>query len=115
LSHIGYSVETVNEGSKAVDLYKKAMASAKRFDLVILDLTVPGGIGGKDTLSKLLEIDADVVAIATSGYSNDPIMSDFRSYGFTDTIAKPFRIKEIADVVKRSLAKKSRPSSKTSS
>jgi len=115
LSHIGYSVDTVNEGSKAVELYKKAMASTERFDLVILDLTVPGGMGGKDTLNKLLEIDADVVAIATSGYSNDPVMSDFKSYGFTDTIAKPFRIQEIADVVKRSLAKKSRPVSKTSS
>jgi len=107
LSHIGYSVDTVNEGSKAVDLYKKAMVSENRFDLVILDLTVPGGMGGKDTLNKLLEIDADVMAIATSGYSNDPVMSDFKSYGFADTIAKPFRIQEIADVVKRSLAKKS--------
>jgi two-component system cell cycle sensor histidine kinase/response regulator CckA len=115
LSHIGYSVDTVNEGSKAIDLYKKAMDSAKRFDLVILDLTVPGGMGGKDTLDKLLEIDDDIVAIATSGYSNDPVMSDFKSYGFTDTIAKPFRIQEIADVVKRCLAKKSRPESKSAS
>lgn len=108
LTHIGYSVVVVNDGNKAIELYKKAMAANEKFDLVILDLTVPGGMGGKETLTKLLKTDPHVVAIATSGYSNDPIMSDYTAYGFTDTIAKPFRIQEIAEVIKRNLPVRSR-------
>lgn len=84
----GYEVELAEDGNKAIELYKKAMESSKPFDVVILDLTIRGGMGGKETIKKLLELDPDVKAIVTSGYSNDPVMANFREYGFSDVYCK---------------------------
>ena len=67
---------------------------------MILDLTVPGGIGGKKTLARLLEIDPQVKAIVSSGYSDDPIMADFQKYGFSAVIAKPYRISELGKILR---------------
>jgi CheY-like chemotaxis protein len=71
------------------------------FDAVILDLTVPGGIGGKEAMKRLLEIDPRVKAIVSSGYSNDPVMAKFREYGFRGVIAKPYKIEELSGVLRR--------------
>jgi len=71
-----------------------------------MDLTIPGGMGGKEAISRLLEIDPMVKAIVSSGYSNDPIMAEFRKYGFRDVIKKPYRIREISEVIHRVLAGK---------
>jgi PAS domain S-box-containing protein len=95
LRHMGYSVEFAKNGVEAIELYKIAKESGEPFDAVILDLTVPGGMGGKEAIEKLLEIDPNVKAIVSSGYSNDPVMSDFRRYGFRDVVAKPYKIKEL--------------------
>ena len=69
------------------------------FDVVILDITIPGKMGGRETIRKLLEIDPDVRAIASSGYSTDPVISDFKSYGFSGVVAKPYRISELREAV----------------
>jgi len=95
LTYLGYEVYCVGEGSEAIDLYKRAQEKREPFDVVILDLTIPGGMGGKDTVQELLKLDPQVKAIVTSGYSHDPIMADYRKYGFRDIIIKPFEIKEL--------------------
>lgn len=103
LIDLGYSVTTAYDGTKAVDLYKKAQEQNLKYDLVILDLTVPGSMGGKETLGMIKKLDPVVKALATSGYSNDPIMANFRSFGFIGTIPKPFRIHELAEIIKKNL------------
>jgi len=97
----GYDVEVAREGREAIELYRKAHESGKPFDAVILDLTVPGGIGGKDAVKKLLEIDPAVKAIVSSGYSQDPIMANYRDFGFVGVIAKPYKIWDMSEIVKK--------------
>jgi PAS domain S-box-containing protein len=92
LMRLGYTVEFVNDGELAIDLYQEAIESGTPFDAVIMDLTIPGGMGGEESLKKLLEIDPDIKAIASTGYANDPIISDFRSHGFSGVIPKPCSI-----------------------
>ncbi|MDP2644710.1 MAG: ATP-binding protein, partial [Desulfobacterales bacterium] len=99
LKKLGYEVEFAADGAGAVEIYKKAKESEKPYDAVILDLTIPGGMGGKETINKLLEIDPEVKAIVSSGYSNDPVMSNFRGYGFSGEVPKPFAMKELEKVL----------------
>ena len=87
----GYEVEYAKDGKEAIELYEKSMKLAKPFNAVILDLTVPGGMGGKEAIKKLLAIDPNVKAIVSSGYSSDPVMANFREYGFSNVIAKPYK------------------------
>ncbi|NIV13310.1 MAG: response regulator, partial [Aliifodinibius sp.] len=70
LKKLGYDVASASDGVQAVELYKEAVSSGQKYDLVILDLTVPGGMGGRETMEILLDIDPDIKAIVTSGYSN---------------------------------------------
>jgi PAS domain S-box-containing protein len=95
LKQIKYEVETARDGTEAIKLYKKAIESGKPFDAVIVDLTISGGMGGKETIKRLLEIDSKVRAIASSGYTDDPIMADFRKYGFSGKLAKPYEMSEL--------------------
>ncbi len=88
LSIKGYTVEYAEDGGKAIELYKKAQEGPQPFDAVILDLTIRGGMGGKTVIKKLLEIDSDVKAIVSSGYSNDPVMANFIEYGFSGIFNK---------------------------
>ncbi|MBW2169924.1 MAG: response regulator [Deltaproteobacteria bacterium] len=99
LTRLGYDVAFAKDGSEAIEMYKKAMKSKKCFDAVILDLTVKGGMGGKETVKKLLEIDSDVKAILSSGYSDDPAMTDFRKHAFCSTIVKPYDIDKMDRVI----------------
>jgi CheY-like chemotaxis protein len=99
LSQLGYNVEVSKDGAEAIELYKKASESGSPFDAVFLDLTIKFGMGGKETIEKLLEIDSNVKAIISSGYSNDPIMSDFEDYGFKGVLARPFNMNELAKVL----------------
>jgi len=96
LKRIGYGdIEYAVEGDGAVNLYKEAMESGRPFNVVILDLTIPGGMGGEMTLKKLLEIDPAVIAVVSSGYADESVMSDYRRYGFKGMIAKPYTIEEL--------------------
>ena len=99
LTKLGYKVETAADGEKAIELYRKAGKGGKPFDAVILDLTIPGGMGGKETMEKLLAIDPQIKAIVSSGYSNDPIMADHKAFSFSGVVVKPFMLRELADVL----------------
>jgi CheY-like chemotaxis protein len=95
LTALGYGVCLAKDGVEAVDLYRAARDSSEPFDAVIMDLTVPGGVGGKEAVRKLLEIDPGVKAIVSSGYSNDPVMSDPAAYGFGGVVVKPYNAEEL--------------------
>ena len=99
LKSIGCEVELAKDGEEALELYLKAREAGRRFDMVILDLTVSGGMGGKKTIKKLIEIDKDVKAIVSTGYSNDPVMENFRKYGFKGALSKPYKLQEISEVL----------------
>ncbi len=99
LIKIGYKTEVASHGEEAIELYKKSIESGKPFDAIIMDLTIPGGMGGEEAIQKLLEIDPKVKAIVSSGYSNDPIMANYKKYGFKGVIAKPYKIKELSKVL----------------
>jgi CheY-like chemotaxis protein len=101
LSDAGYQVGYAAGGVEAIEVYLAARASGEPYDLVIMDLTIPGGMGGAEAIKKLLEIDPKAKAIAASGYAQGAIMSDFRSYGFRGVLAKPFRINELCELVDR--------------
>jgi DNA-binding NtrC family response regulator len=85
----------------AIEVYQEDKEYGQPYDAVIVDIVVPGGMGGEETIQKLAEIDPEVKAVAGSGYSNNPIMADFRKYGFSDAIAKPYEIGELSEVLHR--------------
>ena len=101
LGNLGYKVTTAIDGAEAIELYKKAKESGQPFDAVIMDLTIPGGMGGKVAIQKLIEIDPEVKAIVSSGYSNDPVMAHFEEYGFKGVITKPYRINELGEILQK--------------
>lgn len=107
LKHIGYEVDFAKDGSEAIELYKKAMEAKRPYNAIIMDLTIPGGMGGKDAIKKLKEIDPEVVAIVSSGYSDDDVMAEFREYGFSGAVAKPYSIKTLGEIVQKVIEKKS--------
>ncbi|MBD3331872.1 PAS domain S-box protein [candidate division GN15 bacterium] len=104
LKQIGYRVATAPSGEKAIEMYSEALETGERFDVVLLDLTMPGGIGGKETLERLRETDPDITAIVSSGYSNDPLIADYAQHGFAASIVKPYTFSKLGDVVARVLA-----------
>ena len=99
LTTLGYDVEVTAEGRDAVEIYKKARESGRPFDVVIMDLTIPGGLGGKEAIQEILKIDPGVKGIVSSGYSDDPVMADYKRYGFAAVVAKPYGIRELSEVV----------------
>lgn len=99
LTELGYEVAFARDGMEALDLYKDARACGRPFSMIIMDLTIPGGMGGKEAIKKLLEIDPGVKAIVSSGYSADSIMSDYKKYGFSAVIAKPYRVSDLSKTV----------------
>ncbi|MFC1537447.1 PAS domain S-box protein [Gemmatimonadota bacterium] len=106
LKSLGNKVRTTSNGTEAIKLYKKAMKSGQPFDVVILDLTIPGGMGGKETVKKLLEIDPKVKAIVTSGYSNDRVLSEYKEYGFVGKVSKPYQMNELQEILQSLLKEK---------
>ncbi len=104
---MGYDVVSTKTGEEAVESVKEAAAKMDSFDACILDLTIPGGMGGKEAAERIKQLSPETVIIAASGYSEDPVFSNPSGYGFNDSIVKPFRISELSDVLKKNL--QSRP------
>jgi PAS domain S-box-containing protein len=104
LAELGYSLETAVEGGEALDKYAQAKEAGRPFDVVIMDLVIPGGMGGKDAIARLRERDPDVIAVVTSGYCDDPVMANYREYGFAGVLPKPFKIDEVAAVLEQVLS-----------
>ncbi len=99
IRQMGFEVEYASDGREAVDRYSRAMEGGKPFDAVMVDLTVPGGMGGEEAQKKLMEIDPAVRSIVSSGYSNDPVMSKYEEYGFKGVVTKPYNIETLSKVI----------------
>jgi len=95
LGKIGFDVESAGDGKDAVQRFREADQAGEPFDLVILDLSVPGGMGGEETLRRLQEMDPHVKAIITSGYPDSPVVVDYERYGFRGVMVKPYTIQEL--------------------
>ena len=96
LTPCGFAIVTVPDGQQALEAYRQAMANGTPFDGVIMDLTVPGGLGGKDAIKELLAMDPHAKAIVSSGYADDPVMANYADYGFMGIVAKPYTKKRAA-------------------
>ncbi len=104
LEPLGYEVTAAQDADTAIKLYEDGFTSGRRFDLVISDLTIPGGMGGQEAVRRMLAIDPHVRAIVSSGYAMDPVMADFQKHGFCAMIAKPYEIAKLARVVAEVIA-----------
>jgi len=99
LCHLGYQVEIAKDGIEAFNFYRKAMEADQVYDAVILDLTVPGGMGGRETLQMILELDPAARCIVSSGYSNDPVMKEYKKFGFKGMVQKPYKLEKLSKSV----------------
>ncbi len=99
VSMLGYSATTVSDGYEALEAYKKSMENSDPYDVVILDLTIPGSMGGYESLLELRRLDPNVKAIVSSGYSNDPIMANYSEFGFNGVIPKPYSAHRLAETI----------------
>jgi len=105
LSFLGYDVMFAKDGAEAIDLYKREKAANSPFDIVILDLSVPEGMGGKEVIRNLREFDPAVKAIVSSGYANDPVVMDYATYGFSGRLTKPYKITDMKAILEDLLKK----------
>jgi len=105
LTHLGYEAACSSNGSEAIEMYASAAESGSPFDAVIMDLTIPGGMGGKEAVKRLREVYPQAKVIVSSGYSNDPVMAEYRDYGFCGVVLKPYQVAELSGVLKEVLAK----------
>lgn len=106
LSHFGYRPGVARDGEEAITIYKEAAAQNDPFAVVIMDLTIPGGLGGVETIARLHDIDPFVVAVVSSGYSADPVVANFRQYGFAGILTKPYTAKEMCGIIKKVMSAK---------
>ncbi len=105
LAHLGYKTAVAKDGAELLELYTKAQQSGDSFDAVIMDLTVPGGLGGKETIGKLMKIDPGVKAVLSSGYSDDRILLNYRRYGFKGVVIKPYKMEELSATLHQIIAR----------
>ena len=99
LTFMGYDVTLSKDGTETIELYRTNKEKGMPFDLVFMDLTIQGGMGGKEAITQLLEMDPEAKVIVSSGYSSDPVMSDYKKYGFKGVLHKPFNITDISHVI----------------
>jgi CheY-like chemotaxis protein len=103
LQHLGYSVRFARTGDEAVSMYAEARRLGRPFDAVIMDLTIPAGMGGKEAIQALRAADPGVTAIVSSGYSDEPIMAAHAQYGFSGVLAKPYTMRELAAALQQAM------------
>lgn len=103
LEHLGYEVLLAVDGREIIECHRQCCQEGRPIDLFLVDLTISGGMGGQEAVEKLRAVDPSVRAVVSSGYSNDPVVANFRDYGFAEVVAKPFRIDELARVIDRVL------------
>jgi len=103
LTHLGFEVTVAVDGQEAIRKYRTFRKAGRPFDAVILDLVVPGGMGALECLKELKNMDPSVRVILSSGHTADPIMRDYRKYGFDDTIMKPYRLDELKTVLRKTM------------
>ncbi len=101
LNEMGYEPYFAEDGEQAINMYQTELQCQQPFVFVILDLTIPGGIGGQETIKELLKIDPNVKAVVSSGYSNDPVMSNFKDHGFCGVIPKPYTKDLLAEILNK--------------
>ncbi len=101
LSHLGYQITTCANGEEAISLYKLAKDDGKPFSAVIMDLTIPGAMGGKEAAQQILAYDAAAHLMVSSGYSNDPVMANHEEYGFLAAVIKPYKVNDLAHALHR--------------
>ncbi len=100
LEHLGHEVMLVVDGDEAVTQYKELQNTNKAIDVIIMDLTIPGGMGGQEAVQEILKINANAKVIVASGYSNDPVMANYGEFGFVASISKPFNLDELSNTLK---------------
>ena len=103
LRHLGYQIAFARDGMEALRVYQEARASGQPFDAVIMDLTIPGGMGGKEAVQKLLEADPGARVVVSSGYSTDPVVANFKEHGFCGCLAKPYQMEDLGRVLREAL------------
>lgn len=106
----GYHVVETEEGSQTVETYRAAMAEGKHFDLVIMDLSIPNGMGGAEAIQQIRYADPDVVAVVSSGYSDDPVMANYTEYGFAAVLPKPYEPAALRELASSLLSQSSKNS-----
>ena len=99
LRHLGYDSESAGDGKKAIELFVTAKEKGSPFEKVILDLTVPYGMGGEETMKELLKIDPQIKAIVSSGFPDDPVMLNYKKYGFQAALLKPYNFHELEEML----------------
>ncbi len=99
LTLLGYQVETAANGEEGINIYERARKEGQPFDLVILDLTIPGKMHGKDICRELLRLDPNAKVVVASGYANDPVMSRYEEFGFKACLVKPYTIDQLKEVL----------------
>lgn len=99
LRKMGFEVEAVSNGKRAVELYRRAMQTQKPFTAVIIDLKLSGKLGGKQTFDALRRIDPNICAIVSSGNLQDPILNNYGAYGFRAAVKKPFKFSEFKETI----------------
>ncbi len=107
LENFGYEVKTCGDGQQAIELYKKALQEESPFDAVVMDLNIPEGMGGTKAMKELLAIDPDAKGVVSSGFPNDSVMSDYRKFGFSGIVEKPYKIEELDKVLVRIISERS--------
>ena len=105
LKFLDYEVMFAEDGLAAIDLYKKEKSAGVPFDVVILDLTIPSGLGGKETISELRKLDPGVKAIVSSGFTDDPAVHDFSGYGFCEKLTKPYNMHDLKRILEKVMKK----------
>jgi len=106
LTHLGFEVSIAADGREALQRFKRAKQANTPFLFIIMDITIPGGMGGKETIKRLRRINKEIPVLASSGYSNDPIMSQFKRYGFNGAIEKPYELGALRHILEKLLLKK---------